>query len=141
MNAAHQLGIQSNNNMAVQIPIVIARMIDDGVGVPFFRAFSPFEFFAEGNPAFQQQELIERIINWTHRNNYIFHKPYHIDMSMTPLAERGGVCYFSTYNHMIDNNDMLIHYSSPISFNAIEAEDYRATQPNLIHQSCLHEFV
>ena len=63
MNTTHQSDIQSNNKMAVQIPIVIARMIDDGIGVPFFRAFSPFEFFAEGNHAFQQQELIEQTVS------------------------------------------------------------------------------
>jgi hypothetical protein len=131
----------SKNKMAQQIPIIVARLIDDGVGLPFFRAFSPFEFFPKGNHAIQQQELIERVINWMRVNNYIFHGPYHIDMIVTPLARRGCVCYFSTYNHMIDNNDMLIHPSSPIYFNAAEAEDYRATQLNLTHHSCLHEFV
>ena len=135
--------IQSNskNKMAIYSPIIITRLIDDGVGVPFSRAFSPFEFFDRGNLNYQQEEFIERVHNWVRVNNYVFYRPYHINRILTPLAERTGVCYFSTYNHVVDDDDMLIHYSSPIYFNAIEADDYAATQPNLIRKSCIHEFV
>lgn len=127
--------------MAQPIPIIIARLIDDGVGVPFFRAFSPFEFFAEGNYDIQHHEFIERFYNWTIMNNFVVHRPYHIDRCITPLAERNCTCYFSTYNHMIDNNDMLVDYCSPICFDTMMAKDYASTQPNLIHQSCHHVYV
>ena len=126
--------------MAQPIPIIIAELVDDGVGVPFFRAFSPFEFFAEGNHVIQHQEFIERLKIWTIVNNFIFHRPYYIDMIMTPLAERGGTCYFSTYNHLIDNN-RLVHSDSPIWFDTMMANVYAATQPNLIREICHHVFV
>ena len=133
--------INSKNIMVRYIPIILARLVDEGVGLPFFRAFSPFEFFVEGNYAYQQEEFIERVKNWTIVNNYVFYRPYQVTHILTPLAERTCVCYFSTYNHTIDNNDMLIHYESPIYFNVLEADDYAATQPNLTRQNCLHQSV
>ena len=125
--------------MAQPIPIVIMNLIDGAENRPFYKAFSPGEFFPEGNHALQKQEFIERVINWAVALDYYTEEAMYVEDNLTSLAERGATCYFSTYNHWIDDAHVIC--PGTVAFNRVVAAMGAAGQPNLIHAHCPHEFL
>ena len=125
--------------MAINIPIVIVNLIDGAENQPFYRAFSPFEFFPEGNHELQKQELIERVLLWVLEKRLLHREAMYVDSIQTPLAGRWARCFFSTYNHLIEDDRVI--YPGSVMFDGLEAWDNRAVQPNLTHESCHHEFM
>ena len=57
-----------------------------------------------------------------------------------PIAQRGPICYFSTYNHP-HCNYRTVHRQSPIYFTAEQLLSYGTSQPNLVHFECYHEII
>ena len=125
--------------MAQPIPIVIINFIDGVENRPFYKAFSPGEFFPEGNHALQKQEFIERVINWADALDYYTEEAMYVEDNLTSLAERGTTCYFSTYTHWIDDAHVIC--PGMVAFNRVVAAMAAAGQPNLIHAHCPHEFL
>lgn len=126
--------------MAVNIPIVIVNLIDGDAAEPaFYHAFSPFQFFPEGNHELQKQALVERVILWVLEKRWQHQGVMYVDSSQTPLAGRWAQCFFSTYNHLIEGERVI--YPGSVMFDGIVAGDYMAVQPNLTHKSCHHEFM
>ena len=128
--------------MAQLIPIVIACWQRDDIDaapedLPFYQAFSPYEYFSEGNHALQTQELIERVLDWGLANHLLPHEPMYVEDILTPLDARWEelTCFFSTYAHLIDGGRVI--YPGAIAFNGIAAYRVAMALPNLIHDQCI----
>jgi hypothetical protein len=140
-------------NQFMNIPVAI--LIFDNDGIISYRAYSPTEYYFRpdgSNPdhrdgqfgqflahlytrlAYDQQNPLNNVTNFGRL------KEIHTRHVQIPIANRANICHFTTYIHP-NTNYKPIHRDSPIFFNDNQANNYANMQPNLIHQSCPHEFI
>jgi len=92
------------------------------------------------------QKFVEKVYNHinTYENNEALSsnvlREVHSRNIDIPIQNRGSVCYFSTYAHPYTSYNP-IHHSSPVMFDAVQAQNYAEYNPTLLHYSCEHQFI
>ena len=122
-----------------KIPLALVIRVVGGETV--FNAFSPNEFDVNrGEYHAQTNAFLERINNmYRAEDGVIFH--IYVKGLEQPLIDRGDVCYFSTYNHLI-NGQVVLYEDINILFVLLENDiEFRNSQHNLIHRSCIHALI
>jgi hypothetical protein len=137
----------------MNIPVAI--LIFDNEGQISYRAYSPreYHFNADGsNPDHRSEQFgqflaavynrvsYDQLQPMNNATNYGRLKEVHSRHIQVQLANRGDVCYFTTYIHQ-HTPYKPVHRNSPVFFNQNDANNYSNQQPNLYHRSCSHEFV
>jgi hypothetical protein len=137
----------------MNIPVAI--LIFDNDGQNCYRAYSPSEYYFRpdgSNPDHRDGQFGQFLAHLYNRiaynelhplnnsTNYGRLKEIHTRHVQIPIADRGNVCYFSTYIHAHTNYEP-IHRESPIFFDPVQANNYAGIQVNLSHHNCPHEFV
>lgn len=142
-----------NHNAFMNIPVAI--LIFDNEGQISYRAYSPTEYHFRpdgSNPDHSDGQFGQFLAHLYNRiaynvqqplnnaTNYGRLKEIHTRHVQIPIASRGNVCYFTTYNHP-HTNYKPVHMESPVFFDSNQANNYANMQPNLYHNNCPHEFV
>ena len=143
----------TNANPHMNIPVAI--LIFENNNIISYRAYSPTDYLFNddgSNPDHRSEQFgqfLARVYNrvaydsmqpLNNNTNYGRIKEIHSRHIVMPIAERHNICYFTTYIHQ-HCNYKPVHRSSPVLFDANQANNYANMQPNLIPRSCDHEFV